>query len=77
LTPGRADDPVSPAGEVGIVFMISTFHHPEKPAEMMRNPIPALKSNSVLVILERDRVKTEQTELAISLNRVLFFSRVL
>jgi len=77
LTPGKADDQVSPSGEVGIVFMISTYHHPEKPVEMMRNPIPTLKSNGVMVILERDPVKTYQTRVASSLNRVLIFLRVL
>jgi hypothetical protein len=77
LTPGKADDQVSPAGEVGIVFMISTYHHPEKPVEIMRNSITTLKSNGVMVILERDPVKTWQTIGAISLIRVLFFLRVL
>lgn len=59
--PGKVDDPMLPAGETDIAFMISTYHHLEMPVEMMRNTIPSLKKDGVLVIVERDPVKTGQT----------------
>lgn len=58
---GKVDNPMLPADEVDIAFMVSTYHHLEKPVEMMRNTIPALKKDGVLVIVERDPVKTGQT----------------
>jgi ubiquinone/menaquinone biosynthesis C-methylase UbiE len=58
---GKVDNPMLPAGEVDIAFMVSTYHHLEKPVEMMRNTIPCLKKDGVLVIVERDPVKTGQT----------------
>jgi ubiquinone/menaquinone biosynthesis C-methylase UbiE len=59
--PGKVDNPMLPAGKADIAFMISTYHHLEKPVEMMRNTIPCLKNDGVLVIVERDPVKTGQT----------------
>ncbi len=58
---GKVDNPMLPAGEVDIAFMVSTYHHLEKPVEMMRNTIPCLKKDGVLVIVERDPIKTGQT----------------
>lgn len=58
---GKVDNPMLPAGEVDIAFMISTYHHLEKPLEMMKNTIPCLTKDGVLVIVERDPVKTGQT----------------
>ena len=59
--PGKVDNPMLPSGEVDIAFMVSTYHHLDKPVEMMRNTIPCLKKDGVLVIVERDPVKTGQT----------------
>lgn len=58
---GKVDNPTLPAGKVDIAFMVSTYHHLEKPIEMMRNTIPCLKKDGILVIVERDPVKTGQT----------------
>lgn len=58
---GKVDNPMLPSGEVDIAFMVSTYHHLEKPVEMMRNTIPCLKKEGVLVIVERDPVKTGRT----------------
>ena len=58
---GKVDNPKLPAGKADIAFIISTYHHLEKPVEMMRNTIPCLKKDGVLVIVERDPVKTGQT----------------
>lgn len=59
--PGRIDNPMLPAGEADIAFIISAYHHFEKPVEMLRNSAPALKKGGVLVIVERDPVKTGQS----------------
>ena len=58
---GKVDNPMLTDGEADIGFMVSTYHHLDKPVEMMRNTIPALKKNGILVIVERDPVKTGQT----------------
>ena len=59
--PGKVDDPMLPEGKADIAFMISTYHHLEMPVEMMKNTIPCLKKAGILVIVERDPVKTGQT----------------
>jgi len=58
---GNVDNPMLPAGEADIAFMVSTYHHLEKPVDMMRNTISSLKKDGILVIVERDPVKTGQT----------------
>ena len=58
---GKVENPLLPDNEVDIAFMVSVYHHLEKPVEMMRNTIPCLKKDGVLVIVERDPVKTGQT----------------
>jgi len=59
--PGKVDNPMLPENEVDIAFIISAYHHFEKPVEMMRKTIPCLKKDGILVIVERDPVKTGQT----------------
>ncbi|MCU0456539.1 MAG: class I SAM-dependent methyltransferase, partial [Bacteroidales bacterium] len=51
---GKVDDPMLPANDVDIAFMIMTYHHLEKPVEMMKNTIPCLKKDGVLIIVEHD-----------------------
>ena len=58
---GKVDNPMLPEGKADIAFMVSTYHHLEKPVEMMRNTIPSLKKDGILVIVERDPAKTGQT----------------
>ncbi|HUS86055.1 MAG TPA: class I SAM-dependent methyltransferase [Bacteroidales bacterium] len=58
---GSVTDPMLPEGTADIVFMVSTFHHLEKPVELMRNTIPCLKPDGRLVIVERDPSKTGQS----------------
>jgi hypothetical protein len=41
--------------------MVSVYHHLDKPVEMLRNTIPGLKKDGIVVIVERDPVKTGQT----------------
>ena len=59
--PGKVDNPMLPENEVDIAFIISAYHHFEKPVEMMRKTIPCLKKDGILVIVERDPIKTGQT----------------
>jgi predicted methyltransferase len=35
-----------------MVYFINTYHHVEKPVELMKNIIPALKPGGLLVIIE-------------------------
>lgn len=57
---GKVDDPLLPEGETEIAFMVSVYHHLEKPIELLRNTISNLKKDGILVIVERDPVKTGQ-----------------
>jgi ubiquinone/menaquinone biosynthesis C-methylase UbiE len=60
IIPGKVDNPLLPESKVDIAFMISVYHHLEKPVDMMKNTIPCLKKDGILVIVERDSVKTGQ-----------------
>jgi len=51
---GTVDSPLLPTGEVDIAFMLLTYHHLEKPVDMLKNTIPCLKKDGVLVIVEHD-----------------------
>jgi SAM-dependent methyltransferase len=51
---GTVDDPRLPAGTLDIAFMTNTYHHLEKPVELVRNIRPALKPGGILAIVERD-----------------------
>lgn len=55
---GTVDSPMLPAGQTDIAFMIMTYHHLAKPVEMMKNTIPCLKQDGVLVIVEHDPLKS-------------------
>ncbi|HBZ20767.1 MAG TPA: hypothetical protein DEO60_06555 [Bacteroidales bacterium] len=55
---GTADSPMLPASQADIAFMIMTYHHLAKPVEMMKNTIPCLKKDGILVIVEHDPVKS-------------------
>jgi len=55
---GTVDSPMLPTGQADIAFMIMTYHHLSKPVEMMKNTIPCLKKEGVLVIVEHDPVKS-------------------
>ena len=58
---GTVDSPLLPAGEVDIAFMLLTYHHLEKPVDMLKNTIPCLKKDGVLIIVEHDPVKSGET----------------
>lgn len=52
---GTVDDPKLPAGSLDIAFMTNTYHHLDKPIELVRNIRAALKPDGRLVIVERDK----------------------
>lgn len=58
---GRGTDPNIPLGVLDIAFMIGTYHHLEKPVELIRNLVPTLKSDGKLVIVENDPKKSGWT----------------
>jgi predicted methyltransferase len=49
---GTVTDPRLPKGKLDFVYFINTYHHVEKPVELMKNIIPALKPGGLLVIIE-------------------------
>jgi len=55
---GTVDDPKLPAGSLDIAFMTNTYHHLEKPVELVHNLLPTLKENGILAIVERDAERT-------------------
>ena len=59
---GTVDDPKLPANSLDIAFMTNTYHHLEKPVELVRNLIPALKKDGILAIVERDKDRAENKD---------------
>jgi ubiquinone/menaquinone biosynthesis C-methylase UbiE len=49
---GTVTDPRLPKGKLDFVYFINTYHHVEKPVELMKNILPALKPTGLLVIIE-------------------------
>jgi len=49
---GTVTDPRLPKGKLDMVYFINTYHHVEKPVELMKSIIPALKPGGCLVIIE-------------------------
>ncbi len=45
-------------GALDNAFMINTHHHLDKPVELVRNLLPALKEGGILAIVERDGDRT-------------------
>jgi len=62
---GEVEDPLLPEGEIDLVYLINTYHDLDKPVELMRNIIPALKPDGVLVIIEQDTQKSSSNHHAI------------
>jgi ubiquinone/menaquinone biosynthesis C-methylase UbiE len=54
---GKLTDPMLPKETMDLVYMINTYHHLDKPVELMKNIIPSLKPDGRLVIIEHDPVK--------------------
>lgn len=54
---GTLTDPRLPARELDIVYIIGTYHHLEKPVELMNGIASSLKQQGRLVIIERTPIK--------------------
>lgn len=55
---GEVVDPKIPEGVLDIAFMINVYHHLDKPIGLLKNIIPTLKPEGILVIVEHDPVKS-------------------
>lgn len=55
---GTVTDPKLPEGKMDIVYLINTYHHLDKPVELMKNIIPALKPGGRLVLIEHETEKS-------------------
>ena len=55
---GTIDDPNLPKKQFDIVLITDTFHHFEKPVEMMKNIKPTLKRDGIMIIVDRDSIKS-------------------
>jgi len=55
---GTSEDPKLPENQVDLVLITDTFHHFEKPVEMMKNIKPSLKRNGIMIIVDRDSIKS-------------------
>jgi len=55
---GTVEDPRLPRAALDIAFMTNTYHHLDKPIELVRNLLPALKESGILAIVERDKDRT-------------------
>jgi ubiquinone/menaquinone biosynthesis C-methylase UbiE len=54
---GDVTDPRLPEGALDLVYMINTYHHVEKPVELLEKIKPSLKPDGILVIIEHDADK--------------------
>ncbi len=59
---GEVEHPKLPEKTLDIAFMINTYHHLDKPLELMRNIIPSLKPGGRLIIVERDPDKAPDSK---------------
>jgi ubiquinone/menaquinone biosynthesis C-methylase UbiE len=57
---GAVTDPHLPAGKLDLVYIINTYHHLEKPAELLENIRPGLKHDGRLAIIEHDPLKVPE-----------------
>ncbi len=59
---GTVTNPRFPPRSLDIAFMTNTYHHLEKPVELVRNLLPSLKEKGILAIVERDADRTAYKE---------------
>jgi len=55
---GKVVDPNIPEGVLDIAFMVNVYHHLDDPIGLVKNLIPTLKPEGILVIVENDPVKS-------------------
>jgi len=51
---GEVDDPLLPEGRCDVVYLINTYHHLDRPVELLHNILPALTDDGILVIIDHD-----------------------
>ena len=59
---GEVRDPKFPEGSLDIAFMINVYHHLDDPLPLLRNILPSLKADGILVIVECTPEKVEWGE---------------
>lgn len=59
---GTVDDPKLPLAILDIAFMTNTYHHLDKPVELVRKLRSSLKPEGYLVIVERDKDRCKSDE---------------
>lgn len=59
---GTVDDPKLPAASLDIAFMTNTYHHLDKPVDLVKKILPSLKENGYLVVVERDKERCPPTQ---------------
>lgn len=57
---GNVTNPLLPNATMDLIYIINTYHHLDKPVELMKNIIPSLKPGGRLVIIEHDPVKVPE-----------------
>ncbi len=60
---GTVVNPNIPDGVLDIAFIVNVHHHLDKPVELIKNLIPTLKREGILVIVENDPEKSGWTSL--------------
>ncbi len=56
---GEVEDPKLPASALDIAFMINVYHHLDSPVSLIRNILPSLKTDGILVIVDCDPDKVD------------------
>lgn len=56
---GEVDDPMLPPESLDMLFMINVYHHVANPVILLRNGLPSLKTDGMLVIVECDPGKAD------------------
>lgn len=54
---GEVANPLFPAAELDLVYIVNTYEHLEKPVKILQNLFPALKPDGILAIIVTDPVK--------------------
>lgn len=59
---GTVDNPKLPVASLDIAFMTNTYHHLDKPIDLVKKILPSLKENGYLVVVERDKERCPTIE---------------
>lgn len=59
---GDVTEPKLPPASCDMIYVINSYHHFDDPVELMRNALPALKPEGIMVIIEHDSDKAPDAE---------------